>query len=191
MGKYIWPNNAKEAVNWYLRLLRQLGRGVNLDEFLGALATDPDLRFKPTRRQLQKQLYRLHKSGLVAKRGAYSDANYSITRQGIKHLEEMTFIDYKAPPLPSSWDNRWRLVLFDIPEELREARYHVRRLLKELGFKQLQLSVWIHFLPYTEAFQSIQIAYGASAHIIIVEAVDFTPPNAIVKHFHEKYPKLI
>jgi CRISPR/Cas system-associated endoribonuclease Cas2 len=45
------------------------------------------------------------------------------------------------------WDGKWRLVVFDIPEEARARRNELRRLLKQSGFKYLQASVFIS--PYS------------------------------------------
>jgi len=44
------------------------------------------------------------------------------------------------------WDNKWRMVIFDIPEKKKRAREALRNKLKDLGFKELQKSVFI--FPY-------------------------------------------
>lgn len=44
------------------------------------------------------------------------------------------------------WDEKWRIVIFDIPEKKRPARDALRDKLKELGFCELQRSVFI--CPY-------------------------------------------
>ncbi|MBU1031941.1 hypothetical protein KKE03_03410 [Patescibacteria group bacterium] len=41
------------------------------------------------------------------------------------------------------WDGKWRIVIFDIPEEKRIIRNLFRRRLKGWGFKKWQQSVWI------------------------------------------------
>lgn len=41
------------------------------------------------------------------------------------------------------WDEKWRLVSYDIVQENREKRRKVRKILHKLGFKQLQRSVWV------------------------------------------------
>lgn len=47
---------------------------------------------------------------------------------------------------PKRWDGKWRLVIFDIAELKKIHREAFRGKLKELGFCQLQKSVWIY--PY-------------------------------------------
>jgi phenylacetic acid degradation operon negative regulatory protein len=44
------------------------------------------------------------------------------------------------------WDKKWRIVLYDIPEDEREARNAFRDHLKQLGLRKLQQSAGIH--PY-------------------------------------------
>ena len=44
------------------------------------------------------------------------------------------------------WDKRYRLVMFDIPENRRHIREAVRRLLRGCGFLRLQDSIWL--FPY-------------------------------------------
>ena len=41
------------------------------------------------------------------------------------------------------WDGRFRLVTYDIPSDEANSRQRVRQILKNLGFKLLQQSVWI------------------------------------------------
>ncbi len=54
------------------------------------------------------------------------------------------------------WDNKWRLVLFDIPEEKRDIRDQLRKSLKEIGFKNLQRSVWINPLQIDKKLKQIE-----------------------------------
>lgn len=42
-----------------------------------------------------------------------------------------------------TWDNKWRIVVFDIPEKYAALRNRVRDILKRAGFIRLQNSVWV------------------------------------------------
>jgi len=48
------------------------------------------------------------------------------------------------------WDRRWRVLIFDIEEKNRKTRDSFRRKLVELGFGQLQKSVYISPFPIEE-----------------------------------------
>lgn len=45
-----------------------------------------------------------------------------------------------------NWDERWRIIMFDIPEQHKTTRDYISRHLRLIGFKQLQRSVFIY--PY-------------------------------------------
>jgi len=47
---------------------------------------------------------------------------------------------------PKQWDEKWRIVVFDIPEKIKKVREAIRQHLKNLGFYELQKSVFVH--PY-------------------------------------------
>lgn len=55
-------------------------------------------------------------------------------------------IDALEIPKPKRWDDKWRLVIFDIAELKKKHREAFRGKLKQLGFYQLQKSVWAY--PY-------------------------------------------
>jgi len=44
------------------------------------------------------------------------------------------------------WDGKWRLLIFDIPEKIRQGRNSLREKIKQLGFYELQKSAFI--FPY-------------------------------------------
>lgn len=47
---------------------------------------------------------------------------------------------------PEKWDGKWRMVAFDIPEKKKKAREALRDKLRDLGFRELQKSVFV--FPY-------------------------------------------
>lgn len=49
-----------------------------------------------------------------------------------------------VPKKPKHWDNKWRMLIFDISN--RQKRDNVRRTLQALGLHRLQNSVWVY--PY-------------------------------------------
>ena len=53
--------------------------------------------------------------------------------------------------VPKHWDEKWRIVIFDIPETLKGKREILRFRLKGLGFYELQKSVFVYpFNCYNE-----------------------------------------
>lgn len=185
MGKYIWPGNAAKAAKWYLEILSGR-RKLSIDAIMAEQFQSKHR--KRTRYQIYHQLEYLSKKGLIVKSGSYREVTYRITNKGLNLLESISLT--KLQPLGNTWDKKWRLVIFDIPEQSRSARDHIRRLLKELGFQQLQLSVWVHPLPCLEQFKEIQKAYGITNHLFLAQTDTINIPVPIVNHFRRAYPKL-
>lgn len=71
---------------------------------------------------------------------------------------------------PAKWDGQWRIVIFDIPEEHKEAREILRSTLKRLGFYKWQKSVFI--LPYEceKEITYIKEIYEVSMYVKIIIA---------------------
>lgn len=90
---------------------------------------------------------RLKNSGLI-KIDKESDI-FRLTKKG----EKEAFIAYFNAEKSSysnkkpKWDGKWRIVLFDVPEKKRRHRDYLRNLIKSLGFRELQKSVWVS--PYS------------------------------------------
>ena len=68
-----------------------------------------------------------------------------ITAEGRSALEraqkKAIAIQYKQ-----RWDQRWRMVIFDVPEKRRSTRDRLRATVQSLGFLRVQDSVWVY--PY-------------------------------------------
>lgn len=71
---------------------------------------------------------------------------YKISEKGKTKIKKF-ILDELAIKEPGQWDEKWRLVIFDIPETKRKARYALVQKLREMGFYQCQKSVWIHPFP--------------------------------------------
>lgn len=90
-------------------------------------------------RYLTKQAAdRLTSHGYILRHG---DA-ISLSKRG-RALIETSVTTTRLKLTKSSWDGKWRIVIYDIPNEFDHLRYQVRAILGRAGFKQLQKSVWI------------------------------------------------
>lgn len=68
----------------------------------------------------------------------------TLTKQG---KEKTLMFDLDRMALPKqSWDGKWRLIVFDIPDRQKKAREALRQKIKDLGLYPLQKSVFI--TPY-------------------------------------------
>ena len=81
------------------------------------------------------------------------------------------------------WDGKWRLVIFDIPEEARDKRDEFRWLLKINHFKLLQNSVFIS--PYELNREAVLFLKqsGLIRYIRILKVEEIDDDRDLKKHF--------
>lgn len=100
---------------------------------------------KIKRKELHKEIRSLHRSKLVGKnKDVDGIVSLDLTEKG--KLKALTYYFKEIKIKEQIWDGKWRLVIFDVPEKLKTGRDALRRKIKELGFYELQKSVFI--FPY-------------------------------------------
>lgn len=112
-------------------------------------------------------IYRLQNEGFLKEVENQGRKKYITTLKGKAKILAYLKIDKK-------WDNKWRIVIFDIPEKKRIMRNKFRDKLILIGYRQLQESVWI--CPYNTAdvVEELIILYDAEEyiHYLLVEEID-------------------
>jgi phenylacetic acid degradation operon negative regulatory protein len=68
------------------------------------------------------------------------------------------------------WDGKWRMVLFDLPENERSLRDKLRKSLIGAGFGCMQRSVWIAPDPMTEMAAQLRAMVVNAAGLVLLEA---------------------
>lgn len=86
----------------------------------------------------------------------------------------------------NTWDRKWRLIMFDIPEQGRRERDAIRDVLKSTGFYQMQKSVYIypHDIP-TDAITYLKDS-GLWAYIRFARVERMENDNDAKKYFNLK-----
>lgn len=81
------------------------------------------------------------------------------------------------------WDNRWRMIVFDIPERRRKIRTRLCAIMREVGFVRLQDSVWVY--PYDcenlVALLKAELKIGKDVLYAIAETIENDAP--LRQHF--------
>jgi len=97
-------------------------------------------------RAFKRGIESLYESKLINKKqNKNGSITIVLTQEGKKKI--LTFqMDEIKIKRPQKWDKKWRVVLFDIPENRKKIRETLRFHLKKLGFYEFQKSVFIH--PY-------------------------------------------
>jgi DNA-binding transcriptional regulator PaaX len=87
-------------------------------------------------------------------------------------------LTYKAKDMkierPPKWDKKWRVILFDIPEDEREARDALRDHLTYMGFYGLQKSASVHPFDCRDQIDFLVELYDIRKYVrfIIAEHID-------------------
>lgn len=98
---------------------------------------------KLDKRSAQKTLYYLKYRKLITVKKIDGQQYYRLTKKGRDKYQKI-LIDELTIKTPRSWDEKWRLVMFDIPTGHKNQRAELLRKLKEWNFYMLQKSAWIH-----------------------------------------------
>lgn len=89
--------------------------------------------------------YRLRMAGHLVMHTENNQLYIELTEEGRKKAGWLQ-INHLEVKKPKKWDNKWRVVVFDVAESHRTKREALRGFFKRLGFCQLQKSVLAH--PY-------------------------------------------
>ncbi len=126
--------------------------------------------------ELSRALYYLKKRKLLSFKNINGKTTLILTERGKKRKLQYD-IDNLVISKPKSWDKKWRLVMFDIPESYKKAREAFREKLKELRFLRFQKSVWIYPYPCHNEVDFISEIFSIAQHIIVlVVQIDYDQP---------------
>lgn len=142
------------------------------------------------RQSFYNAIARMKKEGFIEEQYRKKQKRFLITEKGrLKILG----LNQKV----KDWDGKWRIVIFDIPEEKHDLRDFFRAKLQDMGYRFLQESVWI--CPYNIADKVedlIELCHvGKYIHYLVVEELDNN--NVLMKLFNlkginkNKYNKII
>ncbi len=95
--------------------------------------------------QVNKAISRLKEKDLIEFHNKNNKIFLRLTNKGESELLKYQLQELQIKK-PNKWDEKWRIVIFDIKEYTRRVRDELRQTLETFGFLKLQNSVWVH--PY-------------------------------------------
>ncbi|MCX6766122.1 MAG: hypothetical protein NT136_04155 [Candidatus Moranbacteria bacterium] len=115
---------------------------------------------------IRQSLWRLKRAGFVAKK----ENRYFLTKKGKKLA---LFVRGRSDVITKQWDKKYRVVIFDIPEEKKKIRDWLRQELNMLNYRKLQESVFIGKYPLPQdLIESIkEYKIGNCVNYLLVEKV--------------------
>ncbi len=133
---------------------------------------------------LNRILHEFHRERLVDFRVGKDGATQLVLTELGKKYALRYKIDEIVIQVPSRWDGKWRIVLFDIPERYKKAREALRSKLRELKFIQFQKSAWVLPHPCKHEIEFIVEVFEIRSHVQYLEVSHMTNDAKLKLHFN-------
>ena len=105
--------------------------------------------------QLRKALIYLQSRKLIDIQSQYQKEVFKLTKLGKRRVNKL--LKSFGVKRPKKWDKKWRIVIFDIPDQRKSRSEIFRHQLRGLGLANVQKSVWVH--PY-ECYDQVYYLAG-------------------------------
>ncbi len=114
---------------------------------------------------------RLEKSDFIERVRKNNQDFFILTEKG---RGMVSLLEFKTIS-PQKWDGKWRIIIFDVPERYKRRRDFLREKLQELGFEQLQESVWIFPFPIPKALDWLieEVGLKINVRYLVVESMNY------------------
>jgi len=126
------------------------------------------------RDNLKRAVRSLYKSKLISER-ENKDGTTTLVLTDEGREKALTYnIKNMEMKRPDEWDGYWRIVLYDIPEQLRGLRSSIRIHLKDIGFHELQKSVFVYPYECWDPVEFLVEHYKAGKYVrfIVADSID-------------------
>ena len=134
------------------------------------------------RGNIMQSFNRLEKRGFIKNTKKNGEDYYSLTSLGKKRAMQYELNVKRITPT-KKWDGLWYLVMFDVPEEKKQARRAVNLALKKLGCMQYQKSVFITPYPCKKEIDFVGETFDIRKHIRVITAKEVEGVESIKKVF--------
>lgn len=102
-----------------------------------------------SKKQISNLIGYLKRKNYIKSKNLENKKALIITKNGIDRALKVSFMDEEKKKRK---DGRWTMLIFDVPERHRKSRNLLRNILKNLGYKMFQQSVWIS--PYDTSIRT-------------------------------------
>jgi len=171
MGLYVKKGSLSQAL--LTALEKTIDGIVRLEDFAyhsGFYAYGGGWQYPLKKAALSKAISRLKEKGFIETEGDDIKLILRLTDEGKQAL-------FLSDIPEEKWDGRWRIVIFDIPEEKRLIRGIFRRNLKKWEFKLLQKSVWISKKHVTEKLIDYVKFLKIEEWVLVIESDKIGPKS--------------
>jgi CRISPR-associated endonuclease Cas2 len=135
------------------------------------------------RRALNRALNSIYKSHLVSEKNNRDGTTTLVLNEDGKQKALRFNIDQIEIKKPKKWDEKWRMVMFDIPEKIKGLRDSLRLHLRKLGFVELQKSVFVHPYSCDKEIEFLTELYNARKYVRFITADEIDNKLDLEKKF--------
>ncbi|OGD67370.1 CRISPR-associated endonuclease Cas2 [Candidatus Berkelbacteria bacterium RIFCSPHIGHO2_12_FULL_36_9] len=134
--------------------------------------------------RFSRDLYRLRRDKFIRIYFKDKEKIIELTKKGKERIRNYLVDDLKIET-PEQWDKKWRIIIFDIPEEKKTARDVLAAKLKQIGFLRLQKSVFVFPYDCKDEIDFLKELYEIRPYIqyIVADRID-TEVN-LLQHFFD------
>lgn len=131
---------------------------------------------------IRRVLKSLKRRGLVRITVYQGESRAYLTDKGERELLKYKLQERRHEK--KHWDEKWRIVIFDIQERKRFARDGIRSDMESFGFIKLQASVWVYPFECEEVVTLFKAQYKLGQELIYVVAGDIENDTWLRKQFN-------
>ncbi len=131
---------------------------------------------------VRSTILRMSRGGWLEVRRVGGKSFYSLTEAGWNLLDEGAARIFHSPCPLRTWDGKWRLVAYSIPEVLRDKRERLRRELGYLGFGPLTSALWVSPNDLREQVKHLAESIGVKEYLEVYTGFreGFTDQSALI-----------
>jgi len=119
-----------------------------------------------SRRRFGQFLYRLKKNNYIKVESLQGKQAIMLTQKGINKAI-MNYFKKDITKFNKRKDGKWIMIIFDIPQKHNKARGLLRSILKNLGYKMFQQSVWVTPYDVSEKTEELLQWYSLDEYVKI------------------------
>jgi len=135
--------------------------------------------------KFSQELYRLKRHGIIKEYFKDKEPYLELTLRGKETLKRYLTGDFIIEK-PLKWDKKWRLVIFDIPNDKKKTRDILRHKLETLGFFNLQESVYVFPFDCQNEIEVLKNIYYIKPYVQYIVADRIETEIDLLKKFTDR-----
>ncbi|OHA88943.1 MAG: hypothetical protein A3C70_00310 [Candidatus Zambryskibacteria bacterium RIFCSPHIGHO2_02_FULL_43_14] len=177
-GKRVRKENLQKIILGTVAGAGILAIGLVAPNVIGAMGKLGILPNPRRKEYISSSASKLVKRGLMI----FKDGYYQLTLEGKKILRRWEMSDYKLKK-PKRWDQKWRVIIYDISEKKARIRRQILSLFHQAGLYMLQDSVWIYPYDCEDIIGLLKTDFGVGKEVLYIIANEVENDKYLRSHF--------